>query len=131
MTQQEFADALQSFRTTEELSDSRQRPLKMEDIRRRQCKVGELCWLATVSRPDICVRLAQLASKVNSLRGSDTYQGNDLIETAKDRKQATVLEYQSGPHLCTLTLARWSDAAYGNGTLTLARWSDPKISVAV
>ena len=45
------------------------RPLSVEENRRRQCKLVELRRLATVFRPDICARLAQLAAKVNSLHG--------------------------------------------------------------
>ena len=97
--------------------------------------MGELCWLATASRPDICARLAQLASKVNDLQGSDIYRINALIENAKIDQHLTVLKYASssvplfpaGPdrkgrprsngerlHSGTLSLVGWSDAAYGD-----------------
>ena len=97
--------------------------------------MGELCWLATVSRPDICARLAQLASKVNDLQGSDIYRINALINNVKIDQPRAVLKYASsslplfpaGPdrkgrprsngerlHSGTLSLAGWSDAAYGN-----------------
>ena len=62
----------------------------------RQCKLGELVWLATVPRPDIC---AQLAAEVNTHRGSDIYPINDLIETATGG---------------SLTVAGWSDVANGD-----------------
>ena len=42
-------------------------------------KLGELCWLATASRPDICACLAALAAKVNQLRVCDVHRINDLI----------------------------------------------------
>ena len=57
--------------------------------------MGELCWLATVSRPDICARLAQLASKVNDLQGSDIYRFNALIKTVEIEQPRTVLKYAS------------------------------------
>ena len=73
----------------------RQKPLGVEDKLLRQCKLGELCWLATVSRPDICARLAHIASRVNVLQGSDIYRINDLIKTVKLWQPRAVLKYAS------------------------------------
>ena len=89
-----------------------------------------VCWVATVSRPGIRARLAQLASKVNPVLASDIYRINDLIKTAKESgarinrdlicrinnliyrlQQAADLKYLSGPHLGTLAPAGWSDPA--------------------
>ena len=105
-TQRKFTDAIQSIPNGQESWAPRPRQLGMQEIGRRQCKFGELRRLATVSRPDICARLAQLASRVNSLQGSDAYLAKDLIKTAKERQQAAVLLYLSGPHIGTLSLAR-------------------------
>ena len=44
----------------------------------------ELSWLATVFRPDICARLARIATRIGALQGSDVYRINDLVETAKE-----------------------------------------------
>ena len=95
----------------------------------------ELCWLATVSRPDICAHLAQLASKVNDLQGSGIYRINALIKTAKINQPRTILKYASSSfplfpagvgkkgrrrsngervHNGALSLVGWSDAAYGD-----------------
>ena len=84
LTQAEFATQLQPLETCPALWKARQRPLPDDEKLKCQCKLGELCWLATVSRPDICARLAQLASKVNDLQESDIYRINDLIRTAKN-----------------------------------------------
>ena len=67
--------------TSPTLRANRQKLLGVEDKLLRQCKLGELCWLAAVSRPYICARLAHIASQVNMLQGSV----NDLIKikTAK------------------------------------------------
>ena len=80
LTQDEFAQNLKPLRTAAQLRASRQKTLSTEDIRLRQCKLGELCLLATVPRPDICARLARTASRVNSLQGSDVYRINDLVK---------------------------------------------------
>ena len=114
MTTLELTDALQSIPSARRLWASRRRPLKMEDLRTCQCTLGELCLLATVSRRNKCARPAQLASKVDSLQGSDIYRINNHIETAKGWQQAVVLKYQSGPRPRTLTLAGWSDAGDGD-----------------
>ena len=65
----------------------------------RQCKLGELCWLATVSRPDICARSARIASRANTLQGGDVYRINDLVKTAKKWQPAAVLKYVSSAQL--------------------------------
>ena len=65
LTQEEFTCRLQPLETSTALWKRRQGPLSDEEKLLCQCKMGELCWLATVSRPDICARLAQLASNVN------------------------------------------------------------------
>ena len=79
LTQAEFTRQLQFLDTSSALWKRRQTPLSDEEKLLCQCKMGELCWLATDSRPDICARLAQLASKVNDLQGSDIYRINALI----------------------------------------------------
>ena len=73
LTRQEFAGALKPIPTTPEIWASPQRPLTTREIPARRRKLGESWWAANLSRPDICARLAQLAAKVNSLRGSDSY----------------------------------------------------------
>ena len=112
--QQKLADASQSIPTTRGLRASRQRQLKTEAVRRRRRKFGELRRVAKASRPDICARLAQLGTKINSLKGSDAYKKSDLIRTAKEWRRATVLKNQPRPHIGTITLAGWSDAVYGD-----------------
>ena len=83
LTQAEFTNQLQPLETPPALWEARQRPLSDDEKLKRQCKLGELCWLAPVSRPDFCARLAQLASKVDDLQGSDFYRISDLIKTAE------------------------------------------------
>ena len=46
-----------------------------------QCKMGELGWSATISRPDIGVRSIQLSSKVNALQGSNIHWINAWIKS--------------------------------------------------
>ena len=65
----------------------------------RQRKLGELRRLVTVSRPGICIRLAQLASKVNSSQWSDTYRIDDLPHAVKEWRMATGPEYRPGLHI--------------------------------
>ena len=103
-----FTDALDAISTKTDLLASRQRPLSMEDIWARQCDLGVLRRLATVSRADICATLAHLAAKVKTLRGGDVFRINDLIKTVKARQRATVLAYESRVHCGDLTLAHGS-----------------------
>ena len=65
----------------------------MDYIKLRQCMSGELCWVATISRPDICALLARIASRINALCGSGVYRINELDRVVKDWPHATALKY--------------------------------------
>ena len=67
----------------------------MEYIKLRQCKLGELCWVATVSRPNIRASLARVASRINALCGSDVYRIGELVRVAKEWQPATALMHAS------------------------------------
>ena len=96
----------------------------------RQCELGELSWLATVSRPDICVRLARIAFRINALQGGDVYRINDLAKTAKKWQPATVQKSASSGKLGQENLAlRDKDVRYRNekihgGAMSLVEWLD-------
>ena len=49
------------------------------------------------SRPDICARLAGIASWLDQLCASDVFRINGLVRVAKDWQQATALKYASPP----------------------------------
>ena len=99
-----------------------------------QSKLVELCWLATVSRLDICVRLARFSANLNGLQVIDIYCINNLIKTVKMWQSECALKYFAGPpkpagrslscpddgwgkprplHEGTIMLVGWSDAAFG------------------
>ena len=99
LTQDDFAQNSKPLPTPPRLRAARQKTFSIEDIKLRQCKLGELFRLATVSRPDICARLARIASRVNSLQGSDVNRINDLAKTVSVWPQAAILKYFSSPHV--------------------------------
>ena len=134
LKQDEFATNSQPLPTSPQLWAARQKTLSSDDVKLRRRKLGELCWLATVSRPDICARLARFAARVNSLQGSDVHRINDLVDIAKVWQRATVpkcgpcshvgkpgrgseegeMRRRSGAiHSESMTPEGWSDAAYG------------------
>ena len=135
-TQAGLTEDMKLLPTSPELWAGREKPQSMEHIKLRQCKLGELFWDATVSRPDICACLARIASRINALCGSDVYRINELVWAAKAWQQATVLKFASTSHLWKslgqndrlqgalqtrgeqvhggwLTTPGWPDAAYG------------------
>ena len=87
-----FTKNLQPLGTSPQLWAARQMLFSPEDVNLRQCKLGELCWLATVSRPDICARLARVAPRINAPKGCDVYRINVLVRIAKKWQPATVLK---------------------------------------
>ena len=90
-----FTDALKPIPAPPSSLASRRRPLPLEEVRMRQRKLGELCRLATVSRPDTCACLAQPAARVGTLQGRGIYRINDLIKTVKKWRRGTILKYAS------------------------------------
>ena len=97
LTPAEFTHQLQPSDTSPALRKARQRSLSDEEKLKCQCKLGELRWLATVSRPDTCARFTQWASKVNESQGSDVYRMNDLVKAEKNGSLAR--SKNAHPHL--------------------------------
>ena len=91
LPQEEFTEGAKAISTSPELWAARQRQQSSDQIKLRQCKLGEPCRWATASRPNI-------ASRTNHLQGSDVYRTNDLVETVKGWRQATVSMYAASPH---------------------------------
>ena len=135
LTQSDFAKNLQPIPVAPKLRAARQKLLPPEDGHLCRRKLGELRWLAMVSRPDIRPRLARVASRINLLQGSDVYRMNGLIKTAKTWQRAAALKYVSPSlqgtagdstqgeklrqrkrkiHSGATTLVGWSDAASGD-----------------
>ena len=90
LTQEEFAKSSEPLPTTPELWAARRRALSPESAKLRQRKLGELCWLATDSRPDSFTRRTRIAFRANPLRGMDVYRINDLVKTAQVSQQAAI-----------------------------------------
>ena len=89
-------------------------------------QVGELCWLAAVSRPDICASLAHIASRINSIQGVDGYRITDLVKTVKKWQPQ---QYFSSGRLVQGSLAprmggacKRKETSHGNA-MTLVGWS--------
>ena len=87
--QEEFTKNLKPPLTSPELWAARQQPLSPEALKLRRRKSGEVCWLATYSRPDSRARLVRIAFQDNSLQGSGVSRINNLVKTAGVRQQAT------------------------------------------
>ena len=95
--------------------------------------------MSSVSRPDICARLAQLAARVSSLQKTGIYRIKDLFKIAKGRQMTTIPRNPLGSlashptprgdftnseaqemrarggevHCGAAALAGWSDGGYG------------------
>ena len=95
LTQKGLTKNLKSFPTSTEFRAGRKEPASLDEAKMRQCNLGEFCLVAAVLRPDICARVARIASRINSLFGSDVYRINGLVRAAKEQQRATVLKYAS------------------------------------
>ena len=99
LTEEDFANNMDFLPTSPKLWAGPKDPLPLAETKMPQCKSGELFRVATVSSPDICARLARMASRVNLLPGSDVYRVNDLVRAVEVRQGATVLTYASSSRL--------------------------------
>ena len=96
VAQETFSDLLCPIATSAPLRRDRNRPLNDEELQICQSKLGELCWLATASRPDSCARLARSSANLNGLNVIDIYHINDLIKTVKKWQSECPLMYSAG-----------------------------------
>ena len=64
ITQKSFTDLLCPIATTPSLWRDRNRTNGDEELQTCQSKLGELCWLATASRPDIRTRLPSFSANL-------------------------------------------------------------------
>ena len=91
LTQADFVKNLKPLPTSSALRAGREESLSMGYIELRQCRSGVRFWVATVYRPDICARLARIASSIHPLRGSGAFCMNELVRVVKDWRRATAL----------------------------------------
>ena len=92
-TQRKFTEELQPMPSSPSLRAPRKRRLSIVEICSCQCKLGEVCRLATAGLPDICAGLAELAAQVNSSQGTRIYRINDSTKTSMARQRPTALGY--------------------------------------
>ena len=81
ITQKTITALLRPIATSPSLWRDRNRALSDEELQICQGNKGELCWLSTVSSPDICARRACFSANLGGLKVIDIYRINDLIKT--------------------------------------------------
>ena len=96
ITRGTFADLLCYTNTSPSLWMDRNRPLDDEELQICQSKLGELCWLETASRPDMCARLARFSASPACLKVIDMYRINDLIKLVMEGQGNCTLKYYVG-----------------------------------
>ena len=110
VTQKALTDLLRPIDTSLSRWKDRNRPLSEEELQICQRKLGELCWLATASRPDICDCWAHFSAKLKSVQGIDIYRINDLIKTVKKGQSDCALNFFAGfPNPSRRSLSRPDD----------------------
>ena len=94
-TQEDFTESPGPLPTSPEMWARRKEPLSLDEIKLRQRKQGGVRLFAAVSKPDICVRLARVASRVNALCGTDVLRINELVRSVREWRTATAPNYAS------------------------------------
>ena len=95
LTQEDFTNYLKLLLTSPELRAGRRDPSSMDSTKIRRCKFGELRSVAAVSRPDICSRLARIATRFNAPCGSCVHRVDELGRVVKEWQPATAQKYAS------------------------------------
>ena len=76
-TQADFTQDPKLLPTSPQLWSRRKEPLLMDEIKMRQCELGDPCRVATAPRPDFRAQFAEIPSRINSLGGSDVDRKNE------------------------------------------------------
>ena len=91
----------------------RNRAPSHEELQICQSKLGELCRLTTVSRPDIRARLARFSANLSGLKVINIYGINDLIKTVEKWQSECALKYFAGPPKLARRSLSCPDAEWG------------------
>ena len=95
-TQADSAKNLKPFPTSSASRARREESLSMDFIKLRQCKSGEVCRAIAVYLPDICARLARIASSIHPVCGGGVFRKNGFVRVVKDWRRATALSHALG-----------------------------------
>ena len=87
-------------------------PLENEEVLFRQGKWGELRWLATASRPDMCARQAILAAEVTHLQGYAVCRTNGIMRTPRQSQERAILKSSSKRGIYQMCMKGWSGAVF-------------------
>ena len=96
LTQADSAKNPKPLPTSSASRAGREESLSMDFIKLRQCKSGEARRVIAVKLPDICARLARIASSIHPVCGSGVFRKNELVRVVKDWRRATALSHALG-----------------------------------
>ena len=96
LTQADSAKNPKPLPTSSASRAGREESLSMDFIKLRQCKSGGVHRVIAVKLPDICARLARIASSIHPVSGSGVFRKNELGRVVKDWRRATALSHALG-----------------------------------
>ena len=92
LTREVFMKNLNPLPTSAALWAVREGPSSLAETEMRQCRLGGMCWVAAASLPDVCARLARIASRISAYCGNEVYRINGLVRVVKEWRRATMPE---------------------------------------
>ena len=111
--QEARTDELELMPTNATTLDVRQRSHTWGGTHNRQCRVGDVRLLATVSCPDVCDCFAQPAADVNVFRVTVVDRIGDRLRAIKFRQSVAALKCRGALDIKDTCLTGWPGAAYG------------------
>ena len=112
LDQQVYADSLQPVRVEKARIKDKNASLNVSEFKSLRSLVGQLGWLAGVSRPDISFAVSEASSALKNAVIEDIINVNKIVKHVKNTPSSIMFPcFQS---LSSITLKVYSDASYRN-----------------
>ena len=111
INQNNFAASIREIPLSNERAKQKLSPVTEEEAAKMRSVIGQLNWLAGITRPDLCFDVSQFSSKVKNAVVEDLVQLNKVVSRARKHKVGIVFPKL---HMENIELKIFSDASFNN-----------------
>ena len=109
--QQSYTNSINTIPLNNEQVSSPQRKLNENEKTLLRSAIGQLNWLANISRPEISFQVSNISSKISNATISDIKEANKIIKFVKENKSHITFPSLD---LKSTKIVMFSDASYNN-----------------
>ena len=109
--QQSYADSINIIPLNNEQVSSPQRKLNENEKTLLRSAIGQLNWLANISRPEISFQVSNISSRISNATISDIKEANKIIKFVKENKSHITFPSLD---LKSTKIVMFSNASYSN-----------------